>query len=94
MYHTLILIYKINNSTSNLVEGTPKFNILKIFENKLSILPSCCYCQPMKFISNLSTHVFVIIIKFQEKTKPVKWSHLNLNLNGQNFAECKNQDFM
>ena len=48
----------------------------------------------MKFISNLSTHVFVIIINSQEKIKPVKWSFLNLNLNGQNFAECKNQDFM
>ena len=61
---------------------------------KLSILPSCCSCQPMKYISNLSTHVFVIIIKSQEKIKTVKWSFLNLNLNGQNFAECKNQDFM
>ena len=48
----------------------------------------------MKFISNLSTHVFVIIIKSQEKIKPVKWSSLNFNLNGQNFAECKIQDFM
>ena len=48
----------------------------------------------MKFISNLSTHVFVIIIKSQEKIKPVKLSFLNFNLNGQNFAECKNQDFM
>ena len=48
----------------------------------------------MKFISNLSTHVFVIIIKSQEKIKPVKWSFLNFNINGQNFAECKNQDFM
>ena len=48
----------------------------------------------MKFISNLSTHVFVIIIKSQEKIKPVKWSFLNLNHNGQNFAECKNQDCM
>ena len=48
----------------------------------------------MKFISNLSTHVFVIIIKSQEKIKPVKWSFLNFNLNGQNFAECKNQDFI
>ena len=48
----------------------------------------------MKLISNLSTHVFVIIIKFQEKIKPVKWSFLNFNLNSQNFAECKNQDYM
>ena len=48
----------------------------------------------MKFISYLSTHVFVIIIKSQEKIKPVKWSFLNFNLNGQNFAECKNQDFI
>ena len=48
----------------------------------------------MKFISNLSMHVFVIMIKSQEKIKPVKWSFLNFNLNGQNFAECKNQDFM
>ena len=48
----------------------------------------------MKFISNLSTYVFVIIIKSQEKIKPVKWSFLNFNLNGQKFAECKNQDFM
>ena len=48
----------------------------------------------MKFISNLSTHVFVIIIKSQEKIRPVKWSFLNFNLNGQNFAECKIQDFM
>ena len=47
----------------------------------------------MKFISNLSKHVFVIIIKSQEKIKPVKWSFLNFDLNGQNFAECKNQDF-
>ena len=61
---------------------------------KLSIFPSCCSCQPMKFISNLSTHVFVIIIKSQEKIKPVKWSFLNFNLNGQYFAECKDQDFM
>ena len=43
----------------------------------------------MKFVSNLSTHVFVIIIKSQEKIKPVKWSFLNFNLNGQNFGECK-----
>ena len=48
----------------------------------------------MKFISNLSTHVFVIIIKSQDKIKQVKWSFLNFNLNDQNFAECKNQDFM
>ena len=48
----------------------------------------------MKFISNLSTHVFVIIIKSQEKIKRVKWSFLNFNLNGQNFAECQNQDFL
>ena len=53
-----------------------------------------CSCQPMKFILKLSTHVFVIIIKSQEKIKPVKWSFLNFNLNGQNFAESKNQDFM
>ena len=46
----------------------------------------------MKFISNLPTHVFVIIIKSQEKIKQVKWSFLNFNLSGQNFAECKNQD--
>ena len=46
----------------------------------------------MKFISNLYTHVFVIIIKSQEKIKPVKWIFFNLNLNGQNFAEFKNQD--
>ena len=39
-------------------------------------------------------HVFVIIIKSQEKIKPVKWRFLNFNLSGQNFAECKNQDFM
>ena len=38
--------------------------------------------------------MFVIIIKSQEKIKPVKWSFLNFNLNGHNFAECKNQDFM
>ena len=38
--------------------------------------------------------MFVIIIKSQEKIKPVKWSFLNFNLNGQNFAECKNQDYM
>ena len=37
----------------------------------------------MKFISNLSAHVFVIIVKSQEKIKPVKWSFLNFNLNGQ-----------
>ena len=43
----------------------------------------------MKFISNLSTHVFVIIIKSQEKIKLVKWSFLNCNLNGQNFADVK-----
>ena len=48
----------------------------------------------MKFISNLNTHVFVIIIKSQEKIRLVKWSFLNFNLNGQNFAECRNQDFM
>ena len=57
-------------------------------------MPCCCFCQPMKFISKLFTHVFVIIIKSQEKVKPLKWSFLNFNLNGQNFAECKNQDFM
>ena len=45
----------------------------------------------MEFISNLSTRVYVIIIKSQEKINPVKWSFLNYNLNGQNFAECKNQ---
>ena len=27
-------------------------------------------------------------------SRPVKWSFLNFNLNGQNFAEGKNQDFM
>ena len=48
----------------------------------------------MKFISNLFTHVFVIIIKSQEKIKPVNWTVLNFNLNGQNFAEYKYQDFM
>ena len=48
----------------------------------------------MKFISNLCTHMFVIIIKSKEKIKPVKCSFLNFNLNGQNVAECKNQDFM
>ena len=48
----------------------------------------------MNFISKLSTHVFVIIKKSQEIIKPVKWSFLNFNLNGQNFAESKNQDFM
>ena len=37
---------------------------------------------------------FVIIIKSQENIKPVKGSFLNFNLNGQNFAECKNQDFI
>ena len=47
----------------------------------------------MKFISNLSTHVFVIIIKSQEKIKPVKWSFLNFNLNGQNFTESKKSRF-
>ena len=57
-------------------------------------MPGYCSCQPIKFISKLSTHVFVIIIKSQEKIKPVEWSFLNFNLNGQNFAECKNQDFM
>ena len=46
----------------------------------------------MKFISNLKIHVFVIIIKSQEKIKPVKCSFLNFNLNGKNFAECRNQD--
>ena len=48
----------------------------------------------MKFISNLYTYVLVIIIKSQEKIKPVKWCFLSFNLNGRNFAECKNQDFM
>ena len=48
----------------------------------------------MKFISNLSTHVYVIIIKSLEKIKQVKWNFLNFDLNGQNFAECKNQDFV
>ena len=43
----------------------------------------------MKFISNLSTHVFVIIIKYQEKIKPVKLSFPNFNLNGQNFQNVK-----
>ena len=61
---------------------------------KLSILPSCCSCQPMISMPNLSTHVFVTIIKSQEKIKPVKWSFLNFNLNGQKISECKNQDFM
>ena len=46
----------------------------------------------MKFISNLSTHVIVIIIKSQEKIKSVKRRFWNFNLNGQNFAECKNQN--
>ena len=76
-------------------EGTPEFYILKIVSIIiLSILPSYGSCQPMKFISNLPTHVFVIIIESQEKIKPVKWSFLNFNLNGQNFAECKIQDCM
>ena len=84
-------MYKIKSPHQILFEGTTKFNILKILLTiKLSILPSCCSCQPMRFISNLSTHVLVIIIKSQEKIKPVKWSFLNFNLNGQNFAECKN----
>ena len=48
----------------------------------------------MQFISNLSTYVLVIIIKSQEKIKPVKGCYLNFNLNGHNFSECKNQDFM
>ena len=43
----------------------------------------------MKFTSNLSAHVFVIIIKYQEKIKPVKWSFLNINLNGQNLKKIK-----
>ena len=47
----------------------------------------------MKLISNLLTHVSIIIVKFQEKIKPVKWWFVNFNLNGQNFAKCKNQDF-
>ena len=38
--------------------------------------------------------MFVIIIKSQEKIKSVKGSFLNFSLNGQNFAECKNQYFM
>ena len=33
--------------------------------------------------SNSSTHVFVIIIKSQEKIKPVKWYFQYFNLNGQ-----------
>ena len=60
----------------------------------MSILPTISSCQPMKYISNLSTHVLIIIIKSQEKIKPVKWCFLNFNLNGQNFAECKNQDLL
>ena len=48
----------------------------------------------MKFISNLSTNVFVIVIKSQEKIIRVKWSFLNFNLNGEFFAESKNQDFI
>ena len=43
----------------------------------------------MKFILNLPTHVFVIIIKSQEKIKPVKWSSLNFNLNGQKLQNVK-----
>ena len=43
----------------------------------------------MKFISNLSTHVLVIIIKSQEKIKPVKWNFLNFNLNGQILQNVK-----
>ena len=38
--------------------------------------------------------MLIIIIKSQEKIKPVKWCFLNFNLNGQNFAECKNQDLL
>ena len=34
---------------------------------KLSILPSFSSCQPMKFISYLSTHLLVIIKKSQNK---------------------------
>ena len=48
----------------------------------------------MEFISNLSTHVFVITIKSQEQIKLVKMVFLNFNLKGQNIVENKNQDFM
>ena len=45
---------------------------LKYFQQiKLSILPCCCSCQPMELLSNLSSQVLVIIIKSQEKIKPV-----------------------
>ena len=32
-------------------------------------------------------------MKSQEKIEPVKWSFLNFNFNGQNFAECKKSLF-
>ena len=39
---------------------------------KLSILPSCSSCQPLKFISIFSTNVLVIIIKTEEKNETGK----------------------
>ena len=39
----------------------------------------------MKLISKLSTLVFVITIKSQEKIKPAKWSFLNFDLNGRDL---------
>ena len=47
----------------------------------------------MELISNLFTYVLVVIIKFQEKTKPVKWCFVNFSLNSQYFAESKIPDF-
>ena len=66
---------------------------MKYFQQiKLLILPCCCSCQPMELLSNLSSQVLVIIIKSQEKIKPV-FFFLIFNLNSQNFAVCKNPDF-
>ena len=46
----------------------------------------------MKLISNLSTRVLIIIIKSQEKIKPVKWCFQDFNLKCQNLAESKIPD--
>ena len=60
IYHTCISMYKINKSTSNCV-----YHFENIF-NKLN----CQFClEPLEFISNLSKHVLVIIIKVSKGAK-------------------------
>ena len=48
----------------------------------------------MKFISNLSAHVFVENSKISMKNKTGKMEFSEFNLNGQIFSEYKNQDFL